>query len=375
MLSNVQIGIKIFSQRGRVMKREKASGQPDLWSQVLERIREKAGGRSGLWGQVQGRIREKAGARSGLWGQVQERRRKRSSLQEGPWGKTLDLAGNLLFPPRCPGCDELVPITGIGFCEKCRPQIELVSGPVCMKCGKKVNAERLSLGNLEDPYWEEARNAANMVRELARNSYRESASRLWQGGKDWNAPILCDDCRRNPHVYDSGRAVYIYQGIMKQAIYRFKYSNRRQYGRIFAKDAMKNTDLRGWFRMIGRPSVIIPVPMFAKKQRIRGYNQAAVFGRALGEFLGCECREDILTREVDTPALKTLAPEERKQALFRAFQCHASDVKLNRILLVDDIYTTGATVDAVSAVLREAGAGQIYILCICIGRGRYSQRA
>lgn len=127
--------------------------------------------------------------------------------------------------------------------------------------------------------------------------------------------------------------------------------------------------------MIGRPSVIIPVPMFAKKQRIRGYNQAAVFGRALGEFLGCECREDILTREVDTPALKTLAPEERKQALFRAFQCHASDVKLNKILLVDDIYTTGATVDAVSAVLREAGAGQIYILCICIGRGHYSQKA
>lgn len=274
----------------------------------------------------------------------------RSRLQKGPWGKTLDLAGNLLFPPRCPGCDELVPITGIGFCEKCRPQIELVSGPVCMKCGKKVNAERLSLGNLEDPYWEEA------------------------GQGNASAPILCDDCRRNPHVYDSGRAVYIYQGIMKQAIYRFKYSNRRQYGRIFAKDAMKNPDLRGWLRMIGRPSVIIPVPMFAKKQRIRGYNQAAVFGRALGEFLGCECREDILTREVDTPALKTLAPEERKQALFRAFQCHASDVKLNRILLVDDIYTTGATVDAVSAVLREAGAGQIYILCICIGRGHYSPK-
>lgn len=361
------------------MKREKAGRQADLWGQARERIREKTGGRSGLWGRVQVRIREKAGGRSGLWGKVQERKRKRSSLQKGPWGKTLDLAGNLLFPPRCPGCDELVPITSIGFCEKCRPQIELVSGPVCMKCGKKVNAERLSLGNLEDPYWEEADqgNAANRVRELARNSYRQSESRLWQGEKAWNAPapILCDDCRRNPHVYDSGRAVYIYQGIMKQAIYRFKYSNRRQYGRIFAKDAMKNPDLRGWLRMIGRPSVIIPVPMFAKKQRIRGYNQAAVFGRALGEFLGCECREDILTREVDTPALKTLAPEERKQALFRAFQCHASDVKLNRILLVDDIYTTGATVDAVSAVLREAGAGQIYILCICIGRGHYSQRA
>ncbi|MDD6450586.1 MAG: double zinc ribbon domain-containing protein, partial [Lachnospiraceae bacterium] len=326
------------------MMREKASRQPDLWSQALERIREKAGGRSGLWEQVQERIREKTGGRSGLWGQVLERKRKRSGLQKGPWGKTLDLAGNLLFPPRCPGCDELVPITSIGFCEKCRPQIELVSGPVCMKCGKKVNAERLSLGNLADPYREEAGqgNAANMAREEERNSCRKSASRLWQGEEAWNAPILCDDCRRNPHVYDSGRAVYIYQGIMKQAIYRFKYSNRRQYGRIFAKDAMKNPDLRGWLRMIGRPSVIIPVPMFAKKQSIRGYNQAAVFGRALGEFLGCECREDILTREVDTPALKTLAPEERKQALFRAFQCHASDVKLNRILLVDDIYTTGA---------------------------------
>jgi ComF family protein len=285
----------------------------------------------------------------------------------GNWGKLLDLAGDLLFPPRCPGCDELIPIGQEGFCDKCRPQIEPVTGPVCMKCGKKVSAEGISLEELYR--WRHGK-------ENERKSCTTDRSLTDQYAADRNPffapPTLCDDCRRIPHLYDSGRAVYIYQGTMKQAIYRFKYSNRRQYGRIFAGDAVKNPDLRGWLRMIGRPSVIIPVPMYKKKQRIRGYNQAAVFGRALAEALGCECREDLLTREIDTPALKTLAPEERKQALFRAFQYHGSDVKLNRILLVDDIYTTGTTVDSASAVLREAGAGRIYVLCICIGRGNYS---
>lgn len=281
----------------------------------------------------------------------------RSIWQRGSWGRLLDLAGDLLFPPRCPGCDGLIPIGQEGFCDKCRPQIEPVTGPVCMKCGKKVSAEGISLEELYRWRYEAGNTRAQYAAD--RNPF-------------FAPPTLCDDCRRIPHLYDSGRAVYIYQGTMKQAIYRFKYSNRRQYGRIFARDAVKNPDLRGWLRMIGRPSVIIPVPMYKKKQKIRGYNQAAVFGRALAEALGCECREDLLTREIDTPALKTLAPEERKQALFRAFQYHGSDVKLNRILLVDDIYTTGTTVDSASAVLREAGAGRIYVLCICIGRGNYS---
>jgi predicted amidophosphoribosyltransferase len=87
--------------------------------------------------------------------------------------------------------------------------------------------------------------------------------------------------------------------------------------------------------------------------------------------MGVPCDEHVVERVIDTPALKTMTPQQRHQALIQAFQYKKSGVKLTKVLLVDDIYTTGTTVDAVARILRDMGAREIYVLCIAIGRGAY----
>lgn len=115
--------------------------------------------------------------------------------------------------------------------------------------------------------------------------------------------------------------------------------------------------------------VIVPVPMFRRKQKLRGYNQAEVFGRALAKQLGVPMERNIVIRKKDTRPMKELNDIERENNLRNAFQIARNIVKYKKILLVDDIYTTGSTADEVSRVLLEAGVEKIYFLSICMGQG------
>jgi ComF family protein len=108
--------------------------------------------------------------------------------------------------------------------------------------------------------------------------------------------------------------------------------------------------------------------MYRKKEKRRGYNQAAVFARQLSQKTGIPVAKAV-SRIRDTRPQKELNDTERKNNLKNAFQNGKIIVKYNKILLVDDIYTTGSTADAVSEVLLAAGAEEIYFLCICIGKG------
>ena len=115
--------------------------------------------------------------------------------------------------------------------------------------------------------------------------------------------------------------------------------------------------------------MIVPVPMYRHKQRVRGYNQAEVFARALSMELGIPLASNIVKRVRDTVPLKTLNPEERKNNLKNAFQGINNIVKYDHILLIDDIYTTGSTAEAVSQELINTGIKEVYLLCVCIGQG------
>ncbi len=148
-------------------------------------------------------------------------------------------------------------------------------------------------------------------------------------------------------------------------MYRFKYSNRRDYAGFFAKAAIKYNGV--WLREIA-PDIIIPVPMYPGKKRKRGYNQAEIFGRKLSKEIGIPCREDIIYRIRDTMPLKALVAAQRQTKLKEAFECRRIIPGDIRILLVDDIYTTGSTVDEISGTLIKSGAVDIYCLYICIGR-------
>ncbi len=227
---------------------------------------------------------------------------------------------HLIYPYRCPGCDEVV--AEPDFCKKCRPQVTPVTEPYCLKCGKLIFDE---------------------------------------------ASEYCADCREKSHYFEAGRAVYVYSGALKMSMYRFKYSNRRSYAKVYARHAMRVQ--RDWLREIDVDG-IVPVPMYEPKRRERGYNQAEVFAKALSVELGVPCFPKLVVRTKKTPPMKTMSRAARVQNLIDAFQYVDSGVKLNRILLVDDIYTTGSTVDAVTKVLLRGGVKEVYVLCTCIGRGQ-----
>ena len=102
-----------------------------------------------------------------------------------------------------------------------------------------------------------------------------------------------------------------------------------------------------------RIEAIVPVPMYSKKERYRGYNQAALFGRALSEKMDIPCIPRLMIRVKDTRPQKELNGRERENNVKNAFQSSDNVVKYKRILIVDDIYTTGSTVEAVAERLKK----------------------
>jgi len=234
--------------------------------------------------------------------------------------KIADVSMNLIFPPRCPICDRIVKQGKKEICESCRLKVKYIREPRCLKCGKQLAEEE-----------------------------RE----------------YCRDCSVRPHLYRQGRALYDYSTVAG-AIYRFKYKGKREYAEVFGEELAYF--LGDYIRHI-QPDALIPVPMYATKERVRGYNQAKVLAKALGKHLNIPVETDLVRRVRNTRALKTLNSKERLNNLKNAFILSRNSVKLKTIIIVDDIYTTGSTIDAMSEVLLAAGVRNIYYIALAIGEG------
>ena len=224
-----------------------------------------------------------------------------------------------VYPARCAVCDDVIASDEL-LCGKCAVKIRPIRGDTCRKCGKVLN----------------------------------DTGRLY-----------CYDCSRKIHFYDRGFAVFEY-GDIKKSLYRFKYSGRAEYAAFYAYAAD---------RFIGRElralglDAVIPIPIHRARMTKRGYNQAYELAKELSERIGVPVRDDIISRRINTVPLKKLSEEERKNNLKNAFIIASNDVKLKKILLVDDIYTTGSTIDAVSRLLKSAGVREVYFLTVAIGAG------
>ena len=159
-----------------------------------------------------------------------------------------------------------------------------------------------------------------------------------------------------------GKALYIYKGVMKKSMYRFKYAKKREYANFFARQAVEQYG--DWIR---QAEVIVPVPMYLPKQKMRGYNQAEAFANELSRCTGIPVNKQCVYRVKNTAPQKELSDIDRKNNLENAFQKGKSIVQYSHILVVDDIYTTGYTAEAVAKELRKQGGRHIQLLSICIG--------
>jgi len=175
----------------------------------------------------------------------------------------------------------------------------------------------------------------------------------------------CRDCSGQTHLYCRGRALYDYASVAG-AIYRFKYKGKREYAEVFGEELA--FFLGDFIRRI-QPDALLPVPMHPMKERKRGYNQAQVLAEALGRHINVPVETELVRRIRKTKALKSLNSKERLNNLKNAFILSQNSVKLKTIIIVDDIYTTGSTIDAMSQVLLDAGVQQIYFIALAIGEG------
>lgn len=239
------------------------------------------------------------------------------------WRKTLE---GICYPPRCVICDGILEPGETGIHRNCQKKLYPVKEPLCMHCGKPVSLEKYE--------------------------YCPDCSRkLRAGGED---------------TITQGKALYLYQGEIKKSMYRLKYANRREYGAYFAKEAYERYG--EWIKQCGI-EVLIPVPMYRKKEKQRGYNQAKVFAKELSYRTKLPIDGNFVYRIRNTAPQKELNDLNRKNNLKNAFHIPKNIVKYNRILLIDDIYTTGSTADELATTFHKNGVEVVYFMSICIGAG------
>ncbi len=232
--------------------------------------------------------------------------------------KIQDKMLNAIFPKTCPVCDNVIGHDQT-ICMGCINKIHYISEPRCKKCGK-------SLKDREAEY--------------------------------------CIDCEKNHHLYKCGIAAFLYDDVISKSIYRFKYHNRRTYAEFYGGAIVKTYGelIRSW-----HADVIIPVPIHEKKLIKRGYNQAGLIAKELGKNLGMNVDERVLLRTVNTRPQKEMTKAERKKNLEKAFKISRNVVEYKKVILVDDIYTTGSTVDECTKALLGAGIQVVYFVSLSIG--------
>lgn len=176
----------------------------------------------------------------------------------------------------------------------------------------------------------------------------------------------CRDCEKAKFSYDRGKSLYLHQEPVSQAIYQFKFHNKRIYGEYFAEELAKeySRQIRKW-----EITEIVPVPLHPKKRKKRGYNQAEILARELGKLLNIPVNSRCIYRVENTTPQKELNDKERRRNLRRAFAIDPKWVPSGNVLIIDDIYTTGSTIDAMSRLLKKKGTPKVHFLTVSIGQG------
>lgn len=159
-------------------------------------------------------------------------------------------------------------------------------------------------------------------------------------------------------VYEMARAPFIYDGVIKKLIHDFKYNNAKY---LFKPLAMYMAECYLVNDMDA--DIIVPIPLYKKRLKSRGYNQSFKLGEEIGKLLDLDVIE-CLERVKDTPTQTALDFKERKANIAGAFKVKSKEFVGKNVLLIDDVYTSGATLKEASKVLKRAGANKIYVLTL-----------
>lgn len=218
------------------------------------------------------------------------------------------MALDLLFPRWCVGCGQ----EGDFICPACLNSLPRVIPPLCPRCGLPQSST-----------------------------------------------ALCPGCLGWPAEIDGIRAPFRFEGVVRQAVHELKYRNLRALA-----------GLLGWLLndyLLGNPvpgDVLVPVPLHPRRLRERGYNQSLLLAKELGRLAGLPVVDDCLVRErYSLPQARTSSVGERRGNVVGAFVCRHR-LEGRQVLLIDDVSTSGATLDACARALKAAGAASVWGLVL-----------
>lgn len=224
-------------------------------------------------------------------------------------GRVASVAVELLFPARCVGCNR----EGAFICEACQETLPLLEPPFCFLCSEPG---RLTIG-------------------------------------------LCGNCWARPLLIEGIRAPYRMQGAVRKAIHALKYQGVRALAPTLGRLMAHFVTQQGL-----SADVLVPVPLHRKRERRRGYNQSLLLARATGKVIGLPVEPHALVRVRDTRSQLELRAEERQANVEGAFRARGETVAGRRVLVIDDVCTTGATLEACAIALKEANAASVWGLTL-----------
>ncbi|MGE0223702.1 MAG: double zinc ribbon domain-containing protein [Acetobacteraceae bacterium] len=228
------------------------------------------------------------------------------------------LALDMLLPPHCALCDARVQENG-QLCAACFVGTGFITGPACRRCGVPFSS-------------------------------------AGQGG----AALVCPACEEAPPLFDQAAAPFRYDAQARRLILPFKHADQTTLAPVLAQHMA-----RAGATLLARADLLVPVPLHRWRLLHRRYNQAALLARALGRFAERRVLPDALVRRRATPSLGEMTAEERTAAVADAFAVRPRRAELlagRRVLLIDDVMTSGATANACAAVLLHADAQGVDVL-------------
>jgi ComF family protein len=225
------------------------------------------------------------------------------------WGDVLDV----VFPERCVGCDVVLAQPRAFFCETCAHEVEEIPNPACVRCNEPGQHE---------------------------------------GG-------TCERCHRRPPKFRTAFAPLEHSGAVARAIQRFKYEGHPELARPLG--ALLAQRSKGFLAQA--PDLVVPLPLHAARYRERGYDQTALLAVEVAKVAGRTLRDDALTRVRPTSRQVGQSDDERTANVAGAFEA-SPNVKGARLLLIDDVLTTGATANQAARALLDAGAIEVQVLTL-----------
>ena len=224
----------------------------------------------------------------------------------------------LIYPPTCAGCTRAFN-SDKPFCPDCFSALDLISDPYCPLCGIPFGAKT-------------------------------------------TISHLCGDCLGSHHRFDRARSTGIYQGLIREVINRFKYGGQTFLVRPLARMLMGPAEE---LIRLHRIDMIVPVPLHYRRLRQRGFNQASLLARRLGSLLRIPVDYSSLRRTRWTEPQIGLSRNQRAANVKGAFSLKAMEkVKGKGVLLLDDVLTTGETVNQCARVLQDGGAREVVVLTV-----------